>query len=113
MSHRSSTPWSFAAAILIAGAATLTGARLQAQEEVAAPAVTLPTTEPAAGLPAAPAASSMAGPRVTPPLERYEPALPGRSESAAPVARGGSHTIVISTLVLVLAVIIIVLLAVN
>lgn len=60
-------------------------------------------------------ATMPAGPRLAPQFQEFEPSLPRGSapENASLAARGGQHTIVISTLVLVLAVIIIVLLVAN
>ncbi len=53
-----------------------------------------------------------AGPRLTPQFPEFAPDLPrgNAPENAALAARGGQHTIVISTLVLVLGIIILVLL---
>lgn len=123
MSHRSSAPTLFAAAmLLIAGTGTVGATRLQAQEATMSPAVVQAGAVPASAEPAAeavatpsPAVRTDAGPRIVPPFERYQPSLPGardQSENSAAVA-AGRHTIVISTLVLVLAVVIIVLLAVD
>lgn len=67
------------------------------------------------GVAAAPTPAAEAGPRVAPPLERYQANLPGhdRAGNSALAARGGNHTIVLSTLALVLIVVIVVLLAVD
>ncbi len=55
--------------------------------------------------------SALAGPRLPPEFQRAEPTLARNTTSeASSLAVAGSHTIVISTLVLVLAVIIVVLL---
>ena len=56
--------------------------------------------------------STTAGPRLAPRFQSYEPSLvrTNASVTPSPMAEGGSHTIVISTLALVLIVIIVVLL---
>ena len=59
------------------------------------------------------AGTAQAGPRVTPRFESYEPSMPGTSATTESNARSGQHTIVLSTLALVLVVVIIVLLAVD
>ena len=77
------------------------------------------TNEPAASVAqpstseASTARTTEAGPRVAPRFESYEPSMPGTSAETRTNASRGQHTIVISTLVLVLAVIIIVLLIVH
>jgi hypothetical protein len=54
------------------------------------------------------------GPRVAPTLERYQPSLtPAEGTERPALASGGNHTIVISTLALVLITIIVVLLVVD
>ena len=120
MTRQRSVPRHFAVAVLlIAGFATLGGRRLQAQEATASAAAPQAEvgTVPVAGTEVAPspAASADAGPRVVPPLARYQATLPqpDRSSNAASMDGGGNHTIVISTLVLVLVVVIVVLLAVK
>jgi len=101
-------------AILVGGTS-----ELRAQDAAVAPASVQNTLAPgggesATGTVAGNAAAAEAGPRVTPPLERYQPSLPhsDRADNSA-MASGGSHTVVLSTLALVLIVIIVVLLAVN
>ncbi len=59
------------------------------------------------------AGTAQAGPRVAPRFESYEPSMPGTSATTKSNASSGNHTIVLSTLALVLVVVIIVLLAVN
>lgn len=102
-------------AILVGGAS-----ELRAQDAAVAPASVQNTLAPgggesATGTVAANAAAAEAGPRVAPPLERYQANLPGhdRAEKPALAASGGSHTVVLSTLALVLIVVIVVLLAVD
>jgi hypothetical protein len=115
MSYRSSSPLVFAAAmLLIAGVGMVRGTPLRAQDATASPAVVQGSAAPAEATPS-PAVSADAGPRIVPPFDRYQPSLPqrDRSETSAAVAGRGSHTIVLSTLALVLVVVIVVLLAVN
>lgn len=117
MSHTGIAPrFTTVAAVLLAllaGSVT----NLRAQDAVATPAVqsaaatavgeAQTSAEPASTAPAP------AGPRVTPPLERYQGTLPQRSgsEALAPDSEGSRHTIVLSTLALVLIAVIVVLLA--
>lgn len=95
---------------------------LRAQEVTAAPALSQSMVTPAGGeltgntgVAAASAPAAEAGPRIAPPLERYQANLPGHdgAEKSALAASGGSHTVVLSTLALVLIVVIVVLLAVD
>jgi hypothetical protein len=106
--------------LVIAGAGA-SASRLRAQDATTPQSAPQATAASASATPAdpvgataTPAAAPEAGPRITPPLERYQTSLPkrDRSETSAAVA-SGSHTIVLSTLALVLIVVIIVLLAVN
>lgn len=90
---------------------------LRAQEAVAPASVpgAVAASAREAQAPAEPAVTTPApaGPRVTPPLERYQGSLPHRSgaESAAMDSEGSRHTIVLSTLAIVLIAVIVVLLA--
>lgn len=59
------------------------------------------------------AGTAQAGPRVAPQFESYEPTMPGTSAETKANSSSGQHTIVLSTLALVLVVVIIVLLAVD
>jgi len=119
--HRKSALCSLAAAMLLITGVGGGVTRLRAQEPTASPAVAQASAAPATAMPAGgaeatatPAVSPDAGPRIAPPLERYQPSLPQRERSTdALAASGGSHTVVLSTLALVLVVIIIVLLAVK
>ena len=121
MYHRRSALLSLAAVMLITTGVGGSVTQLRAQEATASPAVAQASAAqldvPAGDVEvtAAPAVSPDAGPRIVPPLERYQPSLPqhDRSENAAAAAGGGRHTLVLSTLALVLVVIIIVLLAVK
>ena len=113
MQHRSTSPRMWLTALLLLAVSTVRGTALHAQEASAPAAVTAaPASAPTADIaPAAPTAP--AGPRIAPPLERYEAPLPGARADAAPVESGSNHTIVLSTLALILVVIIVVLLAVK
>lgn len=98
-------------ALVVGGASTV-----RAQNGVA-PALTPSAVAPAASeAPAsaepASAEPAQAGPRVNPTLERYQASLPQRSGSETPAldSEGGRHTIVLSTLALVLIGVIVVLL---
>lgn len=67
---------------------------------------------PSAVTPPVEGSAAPAGPRLTPAFQEFTPDLPrgNAPENAALAVRGGQHTIVISTLVLVLGIIILVLL---
>ena len=70
---------------------------------------------PASPAPAVSPSTTLPGPRVSPRFQSFEPRLAPSSVSreSSVAAQGGQHTIVFSTLALVLAVIIIVLLVVK
>lgn len=116
MSRRSSKRLLAVALITLAASIGMT-TRLLAQEAVTSAAVapSPSVVAPEGEATSAPNAAAESGPRVTPPLERYQGSLPHRSGAESPTmsSGGGNHTIVLSTLALVLVVIIIVLLAVN
>lgn len=102
--------------MLLAGLVGLSG-RLSAQEATSNAAISSApsNTSPAVEAVSVPAPSTEAGPRISPPLERYQGTLPktSGSESAAMSSEGGRHTIVISTLALVLIAVIVVLLVAD
>ena len=108
MMHRLSTTASLAlvlAALLSAAAATPAAAQQSPQlgvQQSAASGVTEQTPAVQAGAPSAP----LPGPRLQPEWPRVEAAMAERTTSARPMAPAGSHTIVISTLALVLIVVI-------
>lgn len=114
MHYRNASPRMWGITLLLLVASTVYGKALNAQE-VSAPAAVVAAPAPAATVDVAPAApaTTPAGPRIVPPLERYETALPGARADAAPMASGSNHTIVLSTLALILVVVIVVLLAVK
>lgn len=96
---------------LLAGSANY----LHAQQEAAPALQPTPVQSEAAGqVSPEPATTSpvQAGPRVTPPLESYQGTLPhSQYDSMAQDSEGSRHTIVLSTLALVLIGVIVVLLA--
>lgn len=103
-----------AAMILMAGwvAASVTPlAGQQAADSSGVPPSSAPVSPARATSPSA----TVLGPRITPRFQRVEPRLaPSRvSERSSLAVAGGQHVIVVSTLVLVLATILIVLLVVN
>lgn len=101
--------------ILIAGLTGLTTG-LTAQDATSAAAVssTPVSTEPVSQATTVSTPTTDAGPRVAPPLERYQPSLtPGETAERPVMASGGNHTIVLSTLAIVLITIIVVLLVVD
>lgn len=111
--HRTASRFTMTAVILfalLAGSAN----SLHAQQAVA-PLSPSSALEPAAtAAPAAPASQEpvQPGPRVTPPLESYQGTLPqSKYDSMAQDSEGSRHTIVLSTLALVLIGVIVVLLA--
>lgn len=116
MSHPGFMPRFMTAAVVLLALRVGSVRELRAQDAVAPQSVSSPVAPSvgAAQAPAEPAATSSApaGPRVTPPLERYQGTLPQRSgaESAAMDSEGSRHTIVLSTLAIVLIAIIVVLL---
>ena|SRR6266545_1589255 len=92
----------FATALYVAPAAPL------AAQHVASSVPTSTTS-------AAPSTSSLPGPRLRPEWPRVEPRIAdtSASERASPANLSGTHTIQVTTLVLVLAVVILVLLVVK
>jgi hypothetical protein len=107
---------SFRSAAFLAAMLTTAPLGLLAAQQAAAPTSTPPTTgSPVAGPPAAPAEVTPAAPLPQPqysPLFQKGDSAPtlGTADNANMAAAGKSHTIVISTLVLVLAIVILVLL---
>ena len=98
-------------AVLYAAAVTPLKARQvpdSARASVAAPANAAPASSVQTSAPS----TTEPGPRVSPRFQSFTPNLDRSSASAtpAPMREGGSHTIVISTLALVLIIIIVVLL---
>ena len=89
----------FAAALYVAAAAPL------AAQQVTG-------SSPASTSSAAPSTTALAGPRLRPDWPRVESRIAdtGTSERAAPASLAGTHTIRVTTLVLVLSVVILVLL---
>ena len=92
-----------AAALCVAPLAVSAAQQAPDSARVAVPASSASVSSP----------SALPGPRLSPQFQRAEPTLARSttSETSSLAVAGGQHTIVISTLVLVLAVIIIVLLA--
>ncbi len=114
MSHQALAPRFTAAAVVLLALLGGNAGKLSGQDAVSA------SPAPSSGAPAAQASTEsatatpvQAGPRVTPPLERYQGTLPrsSGSESLAPDSEGSRHTIVLSTLAIVLIAVIVVLLA--
>ncbi len=89
-----------AAAPAVAQQGTQQAARSEATVQASAPAATSPSTP-------------LPGPRLRPEWPRVEPALAEHREAAEPVAPAGNHTIVVSTLALVLIVVIATILVVK
>ncbi len=115
MMHWSSTMSRVAlilAAVLSAAAATPTAAQQASQPAVQQPASSGVTGEACAAQVGAPSAP-LPGPRLQPEWARVEPAIADRSTTPRPVPPAGNHTIVISTLALVLIVVIATILVVD
>jgi hypothetical protein len=115
MMHRSSTTSRVAfilAAVLSAAAATPAAAQQTPQLAVQQPAASgvaeqVPAVQ--AGAPSAP----LPGPRVSPGFFTVQPNIAERSATAGPMAPARNHTIVISTLALVLIVVLATILVVG
>jgi len=90
-------------AILFAAALSVAPAALPAQQ--------VADSSPTSSSSAAPSTTALAGPRLQPELPRFEPRLADTrtSDGAAPASLASTHTIRVSTLVLVLCVVILVL----
>lgn len=97
-------------AVLCAAAVTPLKGQQSPDSARVAPASAVPTSAPQAS-----SSNTTLGPRLSPQFQRVEPRLAPStaSEGSSLALAAGQHTIVFSTLALVLAVIIIVLLVVN
>jgi len=91
-----------ALAVLLTAVAAAPAAAQQGAEQTARSEATVPASAPAATSPSTPPP----GPRFRPEWPRVEPALAEHRDPAAPMAPPANHTIVVSTLGLVLIVVI-------
>ena len=94
------------AAMMLVAVLGVAGVAPLSAQQATGPAPATGTSAPQAGAPSAP----LTGPRVQPEYRSFQPSVADSSASERASSMGGRHTIVLSTLSLILIVIIIVLL---